>query len=172
MASKALGLAALLFWALPAAAEVQLHSVRWQMLLRQPGQAAKAVELKELMAKPGAPLGGRLIARLKLLNRGPANEGLLLKYVVSAKIARLDENDAEASWSLPFTIEQKRVPRIGANEYLETALDPTALTEVYLKKVYREGYWPRELKLQVMLEPRRDVKGPLQILEKTLSVAQ
>ena len=164
---KALGL--LLLCVFPTGAEVQLQSIQWQHAARGQAQGAKPAEITRLLLAPGDTLQGRLRASVKMLNRGPAMAGILLRYVVSAKLAR-EGRPEEAAWALPFLSEEKRVPKIGANQYFETTIDPTALTELYLKKVNREGYWPLELKIQVMLGPRRDAKGPLQIIDSSLPV--
>lgn len=158
--------------AAPARAEVALQSVRWQQRAKDKGQPAKAVDLQALALKPGAGLNGRLLAKVKLLNRGEETEGILLRYAVTAKAARVIEPKRPAVWALPFVIDEKRVPKIGANQYQEATLDPTALTELYLRKLWREGYWPEELKIQVMLEPRKDNDEPLQIVEASLPIGQ
>lgn len=158
--------------AAPARAEIELQSVQWQQVAREKGQGAKPADITALPIKEGGPLGGRLLAKVKLLNRGAAVEGILLRYAVTAKIARVAEPKRPAEWAVPYTIDQTRVPKVGANQYLEARLDPTALTELYLRKIYSQGYWPVELKLQVMLEPRKDNAGALQVLESSLPVGQ
>jgi hypothetical protein len=166
-------LVVLLLCAPPAAAEVELQSLRWQLSSKEKAPTGKPLDLTQLTLTPGAALKGRLSAKVKLLNRGAAVEGVLLRYTVSAKIDRLREDHQEAAWALPFvTDEEKRVPKVGANQYLETALDPTAFLELYLKRLYREGFWPRELKLQVMVEPRKTDDGQIRILESALPIGQ
>ncbi len=166
-----LALAGLLFLAGTACrAEVELESVRWQLAQREPGQGLKAPKPEDIAAlsiDPGGQLSGRLRGTLRLLNRGPAVEAILLRYSVSAKIAPLDKNQP-ATWALPFVLGDRRVPKIDANQYLEIPLDPTADVEIYLKNVFREGYWPEELKIEVMVQPRRDAKAQLKILESEL----
>jgi hypothetical protein len=167
-----LSAAGAVLWAAPARAEVELQSVRWQLTARDRSQGGKPADITALSIKEGGALGGRLAAKVKLLNRGPAVEGILLRYAVTAKIARVAQPKRPAEWAVPFTIDEKRVPKVGANQYLEAKLDPTALTELYLRKIYSQGYWPVELKLQVMLEPRKDNTGALQVLESSLPVGQ
>lgn len=157
----------LILCALPVRAEVELQSVRWQRAAREKGQPVKPAEIDSLPLAPGAALGGRLQAVVKLLNRGAATEGILLRYAVTAKIARGKESD-QAMWAVPFATEEKRVPKIGANQFMEAVLDPTAFIDIYLKRLSRAGYWLSEVKIQVMLEPRKDAVGALQILERPL----
>lgn len=172
LAAVVLCAAGAVLWAAPARAEIELQSVRWQQMSREKGQAAKPLDIKALSVKEGGPLGGRLLAKVKLLNRGAAVEGILLRYAVTAKIARIADPKRPAEWAVPYTIDQTRVPKVGANQFLEASLDPTALTELYLRKIYSQGYWPVELKLQVMLEPRKDNTGALQVLESSLPLGQ
>jgi hypothetical protein len=156
-----------------ARAEVELESVRWQLAQREPGQGLQGLtppkpeDVAVLAIDPGGLLSGRLRGTLKLLNRGPAVEAILLRYSVSAKIAPLDKHEP-AVWALPFVLGDRRVPKVDANQYLEIPLDPTADVEIYLKNVFREGYWPEALKIEVMVQPRRDAKAPLKILESEL----
>src|SRR5437899_2229724 len=91
---------------LPARAEIDLVSVQWQLVRREPGKALKpptAENLSALSLAPGGKLSGRLKAKLKLLNRGPEIEAVLLRYAVSAKIAPLDGRQA-AAWALAFML--------------------------------------------------------------------
>jgi hypothetical protein len=173
MTRSKLVLAAILFVG-PAEAAIELQGVQWQLVAREPGKALKpptAENLDALGVEPGGKLKGRLWAKLKLLNRGPALEAMLLRYAVSAKIAPLDKNE-EATWALPFVLGDRRLPKVGANAPLEVPLDPTDDVAIYLKNIYREGYWPSELKIEVMVQPRRDQKVPLKLLESTLPVAR
>ena len=169
----ALGLAlAVLAFALtsPARAEIDLQGVQWQLARREPGKALKpptAENLSALDVAPGGKLTGRLWARLKLLNRGPALEAVLLRYAVSAKLAPLDGRES-AVWALPFMLGDRRVPKVRANAPLEVPLDPTEDVVLYLKNVYREGYWPAEFRIEVMVQPRKDQKTSLKLLESTL----
>jgi hypothetical protein len=154
-------------------AEIELEGVQWQLVQREPGRALKpptAENLDRLAIEPGGRLTGRIWAKLKLLNRGPALEAILVRYAVSAKIAPLDKRQP-ASWALPFVLGDRRLPKVGANAPLEIPLDPTDDVVLYLKNVFREGYWPDELKIEVMVQPRRDQKTPLKVLESTLPLA-
>jgi len=172
--SKALVAAVLLLLcAARTRAEIELTSVQWQLVKREPGKALKAPmpqDISALAVAQGGKLGGRLWAKLKLLNRGPALEAILIRYAVSAKIAPLDKRQP-ASWALPFMLGDRRLPKVGANSPLEIPLDPTDDVTVYLKNVFREGYWPEEFRLEVMVQPRKDQKAPIKILESTLTVA-
>ena len=161
----------LLLAALPAAAEVQLESIVWQTRYGQ--RAAKAEDVTRLALPAGTALKGRLRARVKVLNRGEAVEGVLLRYSLTAQLAATGAADAAQAptWAIAFDLDEKRVPKIGANQHFEITLDPTQALSLYLKRVAMGGYWPTALKLQVMLEPRKGA-GPLQVIESTLPIGE
>lgn len=166
-------LALLVLCALPASAEVELQSLRWQLTSKEKTAPGKPLDVTQLSLPAGGALKGRLIAKVRMLNRGAGTEGVLLRYTLSAKIDRLRDDKQAPAWALPFvTDEEKRVPKIGANQYLEADLDPTAFLELYLKRLGREGFRPVELKLQVMVEPRKSGDGAVRLLESSLPVGQ
>lgn len=153
----------------PAAAEVELQGVRWELVRRENPRKPPVVTPIETLELTGRPIKGRLIARLQYLNRGPASEGLLIRYSLRAKLAPADKPEA-AAWSVPFMIEEKRVPRVVANQKAETALDPTAMLNIHLKRLERSGYYPQELKLEATVSPRRGESYPIKVLEVLLPV--
>ena len=67
-------------------------------------------------------------------------------------------------------IEERRVPKVGANQFFEVPLEPSALLELYLRKTVSAGFWPDELKLQVMLEPHRGAVETISPMESILPV--
>ena len=71
---------------------------------------------------------------------------------------------------LPFMLEEKRVPKAGPNQLLQVSLETAPLFELYLKRIAREGFFPEELKLQVMVEPRRGGPTAIELLESSLKV--
>jgi hypothetical protein len=147
---------------------VQLQSVRWQRAASGEGKGAQAVDLAELALKPGETTVAGLRARVKLLNRGPGVEGVLLRYALSGKIAP-EDGSVQPILAVPFAIDEKRVPKVGANEFHEVAVDPTAFVNLYLKRLARDGYRLHELRLQIMVSPRRGDKSA-QTVETALPV--
>lgn len=154
-----------------ASAAVELQKLGWQMTPVQGPRAqvktAKPIEKLTVDAAKGK-LPGRLLGWATLVNRGTPTEGILLRYTVTGRIAPADGSQ-EPAWVLPFMLETRRVPRAAANKLVDVPLDATALTELYLKKLNREGYVLRELKLQVMLEPRGGA-SPIKLMESVLPV--
>jgi hypothetical protein len=170
MRSKA-SLALVLAVALCAAAraEVQLQSITWQTARWEKGKPQKPQDITVLAAAPGTKFKGRLLAKLKLLNRGPAVQGVLLRYSVTPKIAPIDKTH-EAAWALPIVVEERRVPKVGANQFMDVPIDPTPYVDLNIKRLARDGYAAAEFKIDIMLVPRKGHKGPLQIVSSTLPV--
>jgi hypothetical protein len=153
----------------PAGAELQLQKVQWQLARKGQGRVARFEDIAALSLE-GARLPGRLRAKLSVLNRGPQEiEGVLLRYCVAAKIAP-KEKAGEAAWTVPFLLEEKRVPKIGPNHVQEVILEPQTLPP-YFPKILRQGFRVHELRLQVMVEPRAGDDSPVRSLEGSLSVA-
>lgn len=167
--------AALAVWALAAllpaaaAAEIRLQKIRWQ--LRPPGAAQKFSDVESFKLS-GAQMAGRVRARLTLDNRGPASvEGVLLKYSLTARLVPAEGNQ-EGIWAVPFLLDEKRVPKIGPNQTLEVSLVPAELVALYLRKIHRAGFYPKEIRLQVMVEPHRGERIPIRTLESIVSLVQ
>jgi hypothetical protein len=120
-------------------------------------------DVKTLSNVPAAP--ERMRARLILKNDGPLNEeGLLIRYSLTARVLPGDAGAAEGSWAVPFNVDEKRVPKIGAEKTIEVPLDASAAVDLYLKRLARAGWRPDRLKIQVMLEPHHGSKA-LQLVE-------
>ena len=52
---------------------------------------------------------------------------------------------------------------------IEVMIDASAAIDLFLRRMSRDGWRPDRLKIQVMLEPRRETKN-LQVLEDVLEV--
>ncbi|MBI4376718.1 MAG: hypothetical protein HY549_09750 [Elusimicrobia bacterium] len=165
----ALAALALVGAARAACAQLELQKAQWQLARWDNGRPKEAENISHLSLTPGVPSRARISARLTLLSRGGAVEGRLLRYSIAAKIASL-ENPQEAAWAVPFGIGEKKIPKIGPNRAHETQIDLSAPVRRYLNQLHRSGYWPQEIKLQVMLEPRRGETGPIQTIESSVSV--
>ncbi len=162
--------AAILLAALGAArAELSIEKVQWQYAPPAKRAARVYEDVTELSAPPPS-IAGRLRAKLTLKNRGPRPvEGILLRYSATARLADVKTNQA-GTWAIPFMIEEKRVPRIGANQILEVPLGPSPLLDLYLRKIARPGFWPDQLKLQAMLEPHRGSVDKIAQTEAVLEI--
>lgn len=151
----------------PARAELVLERIVWELSLPVKGQPQVYQLLDTLKAGPPA-VKGKLRARLTLKNRGPkAVEGILLRYALTARLAH-PESSSPGTWAVPFSVEEKRVPRIGPNQLLDVPLGPSPMLDLYLKRLKRSGLWPSELKIQVMIEPHLASNPEIQVVEKIL----
>lgn len=167
----ALGLIVIPFRPGAAMAELELQEIVWQTSRWEKGKLGKPQDIAALSAAPDKPLKGRLLAKLKLLNRGPVRvEGVLLRYSVTPKIAPQSRKD-QSAWALPIVVEERRVPKVGPNQVVDVPIDPTSYVELNLKRLAREGYWASELKIEIMLVPRRGDDDKIQIVSSTLPVA-
>lgn len=155
--------------AAPAFAELVLEGAGWQAgkPQRPPRPVLWADAPSAALPKRGP---ARLRAKAVLKNRGPKSvEGILLRYVVSARLitARADV-PAESAWALPFSVAERRVPKIGPNQVLEVPLTVTPALDDYLKRIKRQGMRANGLKVQVQIETHAD--GAVMIEEAVLDV--
>ena len=120
--------------------------------------------------RDGPPkLDNRLRARLVLKNAGPLEEGLLLRYSMTARVAPVQGAPADGTWTVPFHVEERHVPKIGADKTLEVPLEASPALNDYLNRIGRAGWWPDRIKIQVMLEPREGTKA-LQLVEDVVEI--
>lgn len=159
------------FAAAGARAELSIESVGWQRARMERGRAVAWEDLSGVVDGP-PKLDVRLRARLTLKNRGPkAAEGILLRYSMTGRVAPIAVEKAEGSWGVPFTVDEKRVPKVGPNKTQDVYLTTSPALELYLAKLARAGWWPDRVKLQVMIEPHPGATS-VQSLESVLEVAK
>ena len=151
-----------------AAAEISLESVSWQVGRVAAGRVVSWQNVTVL--EDGPPkLDNRLRARLVLKNAGPAEEGLLVRYSMTTRVVPSKDAPGGGSWAVPFSVDERRVPRIGADKTLEVPLDASPALDLYLRRIARAGWWPDRIKIQVMLEPRSGSKT-ISVVEAVLEV--
>lgn len=160
----------ILLYAGRASAEVELQTLGWRIAApAKPGQpkAPEAIETLRLAGDGRIP--GKLAGTVKIVSRGTPVEGVLLRYTVAAKLQPKD-GAKPGAWAVPYLLEERRVPKIKANAYVDIPLDAAVWTEAYFKKLDREGYRAVELKMQVMIEPRPGHVEGIKVLEAALPV--
>jgi len=136
-----------------ASAEVVVEGVHWQMGRVEGPRVVAWQDVKVLTDGP-PKLDARVRARLVLKNEGAKpEEGLLIRYSMTARVA--PSTGAEGVWAVPFVVEERRVPKVGANQMIEVPLETGAALELYTRRVARAGWWPDRVKIQVMIEPRQ-----------------
>jgi hypothetical protein len=152
-----------------ASAEIVLEGVHWQVGRVEGGRVAAWRDLKVLVDGP-PKLDNRLRARLVLKNDdAKAEEGLLIRYSMTARIAPTADGASKGSWAIPFVVEERRVPKVGPNQVLEVPLETGAALEIYMRRLARAGWWPDRVKLQVMLEPHTG-SDSLQTVEDAIEI--
>lgn len=145
----------LLLMAGPTRAEVVLKEVRWHVTSAGRGRKTVYAETDRWVQPPTAKLTSKPRAVATLVNRGPRPaEGVLLRYAVSARLVPISATQlAEGAWTIPFWVEERRVPWLKANQNKAVSINSMLLL-TYLKRMYRAGYWPSAVRIQVMIEPR------------------
>ena len=151
-----------------ASAEIILEGVHWQVGRMEGGRVAGWQDLKALDDGP-PKLDSRLRARVVLKDTGAEEEGLLLRFALSARVAPADDATPEGSWAVPFIVDEKRVPKIGSDKMIEVIFDEGPALDLYFSRLAREGWWPDRIKIQAMLEPRRGMKA-VQVVENVLEI--
>ena len=160
--------AAISFMAVSGHAEVQLQKIEWRLAKKTKGRPPRYETLSALKLE-GENVPGRLLAKLTLFNRGPQpEEGILLRYSVAARLA--PKNSSQGGiWAVSFMLDERRIPKLGANQVQEVPLELPMLG-LYLIRIFREGFKPLEIKIQVMLEPRQGQTMPIKTLESILAL--
>jgi hypothetical protein len=166
---------ALLFLRVPALeASVTLKEIRWEIAIQGSGQKRVYHEIRNWFQPPNALLKQWPRAEVILTNDGPQpQEAMLMRYAVAVRLVKIQgESKKEAVWSIPFILEDKRIPKIRAQE---TRIIPIYLNRVvlqsYLKRVHRAGFWPEALRIHVVLEPRAGETFKDRILESILPIS-
>lgn len=155
-----------------AKAEVGLQKLSWEFGRRAPvtkPAAAKFEPIDSLKLENGK-LGGKLRARLTLVNRGPKpTHGTLLRYSLAARLVPIDGKQ-EGVWTIPFLIDERHVPKIGPNQLQDVLLDRSIEFGLFLRKARRGGFAPDRLKIELMVEPRRGDAPAIQLLQNEIPV--
>lgn len=134
-----------------ALAELMLEAAGWQGSRVSVTGASAVWQNVERWQRQRLP---RLRGKVVLKNRGPKPaEAVLLRYSVSARLVPDRAVAAEAAWSLPILVDERRVPKIGPNQVVDIPLSLSPKLEHYFKKLRRQGLRANALKIQAMLEP-------------------
>ena len=90
---------------------------------------------------------------------------------LEARLRKIGD-EAEGTWTVPFIVEEKRIPKVRADALLKTPLNLNRVAlGSYLRRMYHAGYWPDAFRVQVMVEPRPGESLEDRISDKTLPVA-
>ncbi|MDP3542857.1 MAG: hypothetical protein Q8T11_10380 [Elusimicrobiota bacterium] len=159
------------FAAADAGAELSIEGLSWQRARVERGRVVAWEDASSLIDAP-PKLESRLRVRLRLKNRGPKPaEGILIRYSMTGRVKPAAGEAAEGSWGVPFAVDEKRVPKVGANKILDVFLTTSPGLELYLNKLGRYGWWADRVKIQAMIEPHQGAAS-IQSLEAVLEVSK
>jgi hypothetical protein len=146
---------ALLLPAVPAAAQVEITGINWELAKLQGKNRTPYAPVSRLLAAPDAKFTDYLRAIVTLRNPSQkAAEGLVLRYALSLRLLRDGEAADKAFWGVPFYTEEVRVSRVGPASERQARVIRFELQN-QLNKLRSSGFSPTALKLEVMLGPRQ-----------------
>lgn len=154
-------------------AEVVLRGVRWYVVDSTERGRGQRTEVSSWKEPPGLEVRAKPQAVLVVANRGPkAEEGVLLRYAVSGRVVRIADAGSEGVWTVPFWVEEKRIPVLKSNQTKEIWIEELSLRmRRHLRRLYRAGFWLKAIKIQIVAEPRQKQSFDAQrILEQELPV--
>ncbi|MBI4386893.1 MAG: hypothetical protein HY551_05895 [Elusimicrobia bacterium] len=156
-----------------ASAEVVLRGIRWYVVESTERGRGQRTEVSSWKESPGLEVRVKPRAVLVVANRGPkAEEGVLLRYAVSGRVARIGDAGSEGIWTVPFWVEEKRIPVLKSNQTKEIWIEELSLRmRRHLRRLYRAGFWLKAIKIQIVAEPRQEQSfDARRILEQELPV--
>ncbi len=147
-------IAVLLLAAAPAAAQVSITGIGWE-LSRVMGKKRSPFEpVSSLRAASGIPFTDALRAVVSLNNSsGRPAEGLVLRYALSLRLLKAGEQPDKAFWAVPFFVEEVRASKIDPASQRQARVIRFEL-QTQLNKLKNSGFEPVALKLEAMLSPR------------------
>ncbi|MFA5162000.1 MAG: hypothetical protein WC421_07110 [Elusimicrobiales bacterium] len=152
-----IALCSALFFIAPGGASAQLlvKETKWQVAFapKTAGKTAYSDSASVPVLKTGRlPVMLRLVVRVENSGAKPA-EAVVLRCAFAMRLVR--EDSAEPGvWTVPFSIDERRVSKIPPGKTVEITVPHTEL-QVYLKRLVKTGFRPDRLRASVMLEPRR-----------------
>jgi hypothetical protein len=147
--------ALLLPFAAPAAAQVELTGINWEISKLQGKNRSPYAPVSSLRAAPEVKFTDYLRAIVTLRNpSAKAAEGLVLRYALSLRLLKAGDAPEKAFWSVPFYVEEVRVSKINPSSSRQARVIRFELQN-QLNKLNSSGFSPTALKLEVMLAPRQ-----------------
>jgi hypothetical protein len=135
-------------------AALTIKELHWQVATSAPARKDLWHDTANWLYPPGSKPGRAPRVLVTLLNgTGKPDEAILLRYSLSARLAP-SQGGAEGVWTLPFVLQERRVPKVQGNELQVPITLNRALFDAYFKRMLRAGFWPDSLRMQVMVEPR------------------
>ena len=168
MKTAGLGLLAALLLPGAARADLQLKGVEWQLAAARGRPKPSALAAWD--QKAGAKDPGKLRFAVRVENSGRDRaEGVVIRFALSARIAPI--SGGESVWAVPFELGERRVPVLKPGEAKELPMPAVHLVS-YLRRLQAQGFWPEELKVQVMIDPKTGDNVATNVRESVLPVAR
>ncbi len=155
---------------LQARATLSFGTWSWVLTPVRHGRHYPSQEISRLDISGDAAIPGRLAANLALQNLGPQREGILLRYDLSAEVYSISDPKKERGWTIPFVVDERRVPQLKADQSLTLNFDVTESVKDYFKQLFLEGWRPEKIKMEIMIEPRQGEDSALKKIESTLPI--
>jgi len=154
---------------------VTIADVGWQLALQVKKQKKKYHDIESWLFPPSRNIKLRPRAVLTLRNEGTRNEtAVLLRYSFSARLKEIVAPGVVAKagvWTVPFILEERRIPKIAAGALLKVPLQINRVAlGAYLQRMYRSGFWPDVFRVRVLVEPRSGDTLENRIAEKRIAV--
>lgn len=163
---------ALLLPALPAAAQVEIAGISWELSKLQGKNRTPYAPVSRLLAAPEVKFTDYLRAIVTLRNPSQkAAEGLVLRYALSLRLVKDGEAAEKAFWGVPFYTEEVRVSRVGPAAERQARVIRFELQN-QLNKLRSSGFSPSALKLEVMLGPRQGDTPSAILREAVIEIAK
>lgn len=141
--------------AAPAAAQVELARVDWELSRLQGKNRTPYAPVSALAAAPEVKFADNLRAVVTLRNAAPkAAEGLVLRYALSLRLLKAGDAPEKAFWGVPFYVDEVRVAKVNASSEKQAKVIRFEL-QAQLNKLRGSGFSPTALKLEIMLSPRQ-----------------
>jgi hypothetical protein len=156
----------------PVSAEVTLGDAVWEVALQVKKKRRDFHALKQwlLPPSPQVKVRPRVTVHMSNSHKKPVS-ALLLRYAFSARLRRIGHPDEEGVWTVPFEVEERRVPRVKGRAEASVSLPMNRVVlRTYLRRIYHSGYWPVAFKVRVMVEPRPGESFANRIIERELPV--
>ena len=163
---------ALLLPAVPAAAQVEITGIGWEMSRLQGKNRTPYAPVSRLLAAPDVKFTDYLRAIVTLRNPSrKAAEGLVLRYALSLRLLKDGDAADKAFWGVPFYTEEVRVSRVGPEAERQARVIRFELQN-QLNKLRSSGFSPTALKLEVMLGPRQGDTPSAILREAVIDIAR
>ena len=162
--------ALLLISSLRAWADVSFGKWEWDIVTLRHGRHLPPLKISKLFFSGEDSLAGRLEANISLKNSGADREGILLRYDLSAKVYSISNPRKEKGWTIPFAVDERRIPRLKSGQGLNVSFDITEVTRDYFKRLSLEGWRPEKIKMKIMIEPQQGEDSALKKTESILPI--